>query len=75
MFGNLTENYNRVVRPHPTGSAVDVGVNMFILGIPKVDEKAFEFSLDMYFRQVRESIDLHDVFIMIDFGKNNSDII
>ena len=60
MFGNLTENYNRVVRPHPTGSAVDVGVNMFILGIPKVDEKTFEFSLDMYFRQVRESIDLRD---------------
>ena len=60
VFNNLTRNYNRAVRPHPTGRPVEVGVNMFILGIPKVDEQNFEFSIDMYFRQVCSCIAIHD---------------
>ena len=42
-----------MIRPNYYGKAAGVGIELYILGIPSVDDEKMELSLDMYFRQVR----------------------
>ena len=42
-----------MVRPNIVGKTTSVGIELYILGIPNVDDEKMELSLDMYFRQVR----------------------
>ncbi len=53
-----------MIRPNYYGKATGVGIELYILGIPRVDDEKMELSLDMYFRQVRLNMDmdLHQTF-------------
>ena len=42
-----------MIRPNYYGKSAGVGIELYILGIPSVDDEKMELSLDMYFRQVR----------------------
>ena len=53
LLKELTSGYNRMVRPNIVGKTTSVGIELYILGIPNVDDEKMELSLDMYFRQVR----------------------
>ena len=53
LLKDLTSSYNRMIRPNYYGKSSGVGIELYILGIPSVDDEKMELSLDMYFRQVR----------------------
>mgnify|MGYP003333142542 CR=1 FL=1 len=42
-----------MIRPNYYGKSAGVGIELYILGIPSVDDEKMELSLDMCFRQVR----------------------
>ena len=65
LLKDLTSSYNRMIRPNYYGKAAGVGIELYILGIPSVDDEKMELSLDMYFRQVRLNMDmdLHQKFL------------
>ena len=58
LLKDLTSSYNRMIRPNYYGKAAGVGIELYILGIPSVDDEKMELSLDMYFRQVRLNMDM-----------------
>ena len=41
-----------MIRPGYFEKETGVGIELYILGIPNVDDEYMELSLDMYFRQV-----------------------
>ena len=49
---DLTSGYNRMIRPGFYEKETGVGIELYILGIPSVDDENMELNLDMYFRQV-----------------------
>ena len=49
---DLTSGYNRMIRPGFYEKETGVGIELYILGIPNVDDENMELYLDMYFRQV-----------------------
>ena len=49
---DLTSGYNKMVRPGFFEKETGVGIELYILGIPNVDDEYMELNLDMYFRQV-----------------------
>ena len=51
MLKDLTAKYNLAIRPN-FGKDTSVGIELYIMGIPQVDDERMELSLDMYFRQV-----------------------
>ena len=55
-----------MIRPNYYGKSAGVGIELYILGIPSVDDEKMELSLDMYFRQVRLNKE-------IEFGLKNFD--
>ena len=59
LLNDLTGEYNIAVRPNFFGKTASVGIELYILGIPNVDDEHMELSLDMYFRQVRRTFNAH----------------
>ena len=53
---DLTSGYNRMIRPRFYEKETGVGIELYILGIPSVDDENMELNLDMYFRQVDDFI-------------------
>ena len=49
---DLTSGYNKMIRPGYFEKETGVGIELYILGIPNVDDEYMELNLDMYFRQV-----------------------
>ena len=68
-FNDLTSDYNRAVRPQFFGKETNVGIELYLIGVPNVDTKSMELDLDMYFRQVLLYVqthiyDKHNIYIM-----------
>ena len=64
-----------MIRPNYYGKAAGVGIELYILGIPSVDDEKMELSLDMYFRQVRLNKEIGvELKVFIKFGNNVHDI-
>ena len=61
-----------MIRPNYYGKAAGVGIELYILGIPSVDDEKMELSLDMYFRQVRLKREIG--FELKNFNNNIHDI-
>ena len=53
---DLTSGYNKMIRPGFYEKETGVGIELYILGLPNVDDENMELSLDMYFRQVNHLI-------------------
>ena len=56
LMKDLTSGYNRMIRPGFYEKETGVGIELYILGIPSVDDENMELNLDMYFRQVDDAI-------------------
>lgn len=52
IFKNIDKNYDKDVRP-PTenNGPTKIGVSIYVMALPKVDDINMEFHMDMYFRQ------------------------
>merc|ERR1739844_741004 len=61
LLKDLTSSYNRMIRPNYYGKSAGVGIELYILGIPSVDDEKMELSLDMYFRQYWDDLWLNVV--------------
>ena len=51
IITNLTNGYDKQVRPNIGKIPVTVGVSLFILSMSELSEKTMDFTFDMYFRQ------------------------
>jgi len=51
ILNSFQMGYDKRVRPNYGGTAVTVGVTMFVLSISELSEVGMDFTLDMYFRQ------------------------
>ena len=54
LLREITTGYNLAVRPSFYKNATSVGIELYVMGIPTVDDENMELSLDMYFRQVSD---------------------
>ena len=65
-----------MIRPNYYGKSAGVGIELYILGIPSVDDEKMELSLDMYFRQVRlnKEIEFGLKVLLYNFDNNVHDI-
>ena len=65
-----------MIRPNYYGKSAGVGIELYILGIPSVDDEKMELSLDMYFRQVRlnKEIKFELKVLLYNFDNNVHDI-